>query len=252
MISGWRRLVQTVSAGAAASGIVLKVPVIVPGVSGGCAGVIGTGLTLYLLPTALAGLTSPGHLVFVAAVAWLLPAVLVGRAVCGWICPLGFLQDLLAGLGRRLGITVNPPPGDLRLRYTKYVVLLLTLVGAAALIRPWYAVCPMHYLASQLENPRLGYYATLRLGLVSLPVLASMIVPRFLCRYVCPVGVLLRIAHGWTALDRLASVRALKPGCLGCPRCTTCPMGLTPAEDFPSGSDCIRCGRCFECRRAGR
>ncbi|MHC1580908.1 4Fe-4S binding protein [Methanopyrus sp.] len=248
MLARWRRFSQILGWAALSLGVLARVPVVVPGVSGGCAGVIGTGLVLYLLPSALAGLTEPGYLAFAAAVAWLLPAATVGGAVCGWVCPMGSVQDALARVGRRLGVLVPAPPGQRGLRLVRYLLLLATLAGAAWLLRPWYAVCPMHYLTAALQGRGLGYRGLERLGLALVPVLASLVVPRFFCRYLCPVGVLLRVGHGWTSLDLLVDAR---PACRGCPVCLTCPMGLQPSRDFPSARDCIRCGRCLVCGRGG-
>ncbi|MEO2241159.1 MAG: 4Fe-4S binding protein [Euryarchaeota archaeon] len=248
MLARWRRILQALGWASLGLGVLARVPVIVPGVSGGCAGVIGTGLVLYLLPSALAGLTGVDYLAFVAAVAWLLPAVTVGGAVCGWVCPLGSAQDALVQVGRRLGALVPRPLGHRRLRLARYLLLIAALVGAVWLLRPWYAVCPMHYLAASLQGRGLGYRGLERLGLALVPVLASLVVPRFFCRYLCPVGVLLRVGHGWTLLDLLVGAR---PACRGCAVCLTCPMGLRPNRDFPSALDCIRCGRCLECGRGG-
>jgi polyferredoxin len=54
-------------------------------------------------------------------------AILVGPAFCGWICPLGTVEELIGKLGRKLFKkrynTFVPPRLDRYLRYLRYVVL---------------------------------------------------------------------------------------------------------------------------------
>ena len=82
--------------------------------------------------------TNTANLVILVAV--LASALLMGRAFCGWMCPLGAVQDWIARLGswltggrlkkRKKGlIPVDLPPVlDKPLRYLKYVVLALSLI----------------------------------------------------------------------------------------------------------------------------
>ncbi|WP_456481261.1 4Fe-4S binding protein [Methanopyrus sp.] len=243
---------QLISAGVATVGVAFGLKVVVPGIAAGCAGIIDTGSTLLALPAVAAGFVTLTQLAAIALVSWIVPAILVGGAVCGWICPLGLVQDALAGLGKGLGLTVHRPPGHEGLLYLKYVILIATSVlGPFAAYKLWYKVCPMHYLSYVLlGQQKIGFYSALKM-VVSLGVLlgASVFVPRFVCRYVCPVGILLRLTNGRSLLDSLLKgrVEAVRRGCESCRTCTVCPMALHPAESFPDDLDCMRCGRCLYC-----
>ncbi|MEW6188622.1 MAG: 4Fe-4S binding protein, partial [Actinomycetota bacterium] len=65
--------------------------------------------------------------------------VLVGRMTCGWLCPFGFLQDLLARIPvPKLGI----PDG---LTYFRFLVLIFLVILIPLWVgEPWFSkLCPM-------------------------------------------------------------------------------------------------------------
>ncbi|WP_457620054.1 4Fe-4S binding protein, partial [Methanopyrus sp.] len=197
------------------------------------------------------GLVTLTQLAVTALVGWIVPAVSVGGAVCGWICPLGLIQDALAGLGRRLGLTVHRPPGHVGLRYLRYAILAAALtLGPFAAYRLWYKVCPMHYLSYVLlGQQKVGFYSAFKMAVAFGILGVSVFVPRFVCRYVCPIGVLLRLTNGWSLLDSLLKGKreTVRKSCRNCKICKVCPKALHPAEAFPSDFDCMRCGRCLDC-----
>ncbi|WP_148689251.1 4Fe-4S binding protein [Methanopyrus sp. SNP6] len=242
---------QLISAGVAAVGVAFGLKVVVPGIAAGCAGIIDTGTVLLILPVVAAGLVALTQLTAIALVGWIVPAILVGGSICGWICPLGLVQDALEGLGSRLGLIVHRPPGHEVLLYLRYVILVATLVlGPFATYKLWYKVCPMHYLSYiLLGRQEIGLYSALKMSAAFGILGASVFVPRFVCRYICPVGVLLRLANGWSLLDPLLKDKTelVRKGCKGCKVCTVCPKALDPAEAFPNDFDCMRCGRCLNC-----
>ena len=75
---------------------------------------------------------------------------LMGRFVCGWLCPFGWVQDLLHKIP--LFQKKKNMPGHRFLRYGRYVVLVLfviilpmTVLGAAGMGDPWFCkyLCPL-------------------------------------------------------------------------------------------------------------
>lgn len=197
----------------------------------------------------------------VLAVALLLTAFLARGAFCGWICPLGFLQDLVAGASSTLQAHV---PGlrrgmralkrhaaplavlDRPLRLLKYVVLAWAVGGAAVYgvmvfrdVDPWNAL---------LDIGR----ASAGFGLVVLVVLlaASFFIERPWCRYACPLGA----ANGLVARFSPVRIERLDAACTACGLCTkACPMGIEIATATRITSvDCNACLECVEaCPRAG-
>jgi len=175
-------------------------------------------------------------------------ALLLGRAFCGWVCPLGALQDLLASLSRRLfgkrdPYPWNPPKWlDRALRWGKGVVLGWVIwASATALVPPLAPFCPYRTLFEFNAN------SLLSIGVIATFATASMLVERFWCRYLCPLGALLALTNRISPLrPRVNASR-----CVSCGRCQrACPAGIDPVTDGTGHPECIRCYACADaCRR---
>ena len=197
----------------------------------------------------------------VLAVALLLVAFFARGAFCGWICPLGFLQDLTAGFGRIVRKRVPPVRRAVRalqvratglarldrpLRLLKYAVLAWAVIGAASFgvmvfrdVDPWIALL-------DLGRESAGF------GLLVLVILlvASLFVDRPWCRYACPLGA----ANGLVARFSPVFLRREAAACVDCNACSrACPMGLPVATATKvTAADCIGCLECVEaCPRTG-
>ncbi len=188
----------------------------------------------------------------VLLVATLGVALVMGRAFCGQICPLGTLQELAGRLGRKLGITRSnmPQPLDTGARLLKYAVLAIATVGtwmAGVLIfrplDPWVAY---HHLTS----PELWTEFSLGAIVLAISIGGSLIYERFFCRYACPMGALLGLSSrfSWFKIRRTADA------CTDCGSCdTACPVGIdvAGAADVTT-PECIACGECVTaCPRPG-
>jgi len=197
----------------------------------------------------------------VLAVALLLVAFFARGAFCGWICPLGFLQDLTSGFGRIVKKRVPPVRRAVRalqirarglarldrpLRLLKYAVLAWAVLGAAYFglmvfrdVDPWIALL-------DLGRESAGF------GLLVLGILlvASFFVDRPWCRYACPLGA----ANGIVARLSPVFLRRDVAACVDCTACSrACPMGLPVATALKITSvDCTGCLECVEaCPREG-
>jgi polyferredoxin len=197
----------------------------------------------------------------VLAVAVLVLAFASRGAFCGWICPLGFLQDLVAGLSsavqrrvpaahrgmRSLRRTAAPLAIlDRPLRLLKYVVLAWAIWGAAAFgimvfreVDPWIAL-----LDIGRESAPLGMLV------LAVMLVGALFVDRPWCRYACPLGA----ANGLVARFSPVRLERSASACVDCNLCTrSCPMGIDVARATTVTSvDCIGCLECVEaCPRAG-
>jgi polyferredoxin len=211
--------------------------------------------------------THLSNLVILASV--LLLTVVARGAFCGWICPLGAIQEwLYAGsawvqkrippLGRSVralkaragvqsvrrfdqrGAPTLIERIDHWLRYGKYVVLAWAVLGAVAYgymvfrdYDPWAALLTI----TELE---------LTGGVVVLAVVlvASLFVERPWCRYACPLGAAIGLA------GKLSPLRIQRdgPACAGCALCNkACPVGI-PVDTRAAITDasCIMCMRCVD------
>jgi len=191
-------------------------------------------------------------LLYVAGVVMLVGAV-GGRFACGWICPFGLLQELIWRPRR-----ARPLPAGAR--FGKYGVLvvfvvLLPLVLAYPASPPFCKwICPAGTIEAGVPlvgHDKLTGGVSLPVGLLfawkmllALAILAaSLVISRFFCRAICPLGAL------WGLFNRV-SLFALRVDSQACTRCGfcrgVCPVDISVFEDANS-PECIRCLRCLEC-----
>lgn len=181
--------------------------------------------------------------------------VVLGRVVCGLLCPFGLVQDLLHKIPvpkLRVPRRVDHPA-----RLVKYFVLLVFVLllpafaGTEQGITPPYFcayLCPAGTLEGGIPllalNPALRDLAGALFGWKTLVLatvaVASMFLHRPFCRYLCPLGAFYSLFNRFSfyqmSLDRHK--------CVGCGSCEqVCPMAVEVTKDI-NGPECIRCGRC--------
>ena len=177
-------------------------------------------------------------------------ALVAGRAFCGWLCPLGAVQDFVAEWTRKLFgekrhirgkqsktilLLRLPVIVDRPLRYTKYLALAVILIASLYMaFPPLREFCPVRAV--------FGLKMTALLWLTLVVFLAgSILVERFWCKYFCPLGATLAI------FNKISPVRLVADfgQCNDCGRCDIeCSMGLA---DVPRNLDHPECVRCMEC-----
>ena len=162
--------------------------------------------------------------------------LLWGRVFCGFFCPFGALQDLLERIVPqhwRFRHHLSQGIHD-RALYVKYAVLLLVL--APALLGLQFS------LFGYFEPFGTVFYLSrsVLLWAIAVGILAAcIVVPRFYCRYVCPLGAALALGS-LLAPFRIRRVEA----CSVCKVCEQrCPTGAIrgPEIDF---KECVRCNVC--------
>lgn len=177
--------------------------------------------------------------------------VVLGRAVCGFLCPFGLLQELI-GL-------IPVPKFRLKkiFRYLKYIILVLfvlllpaLITGAGGMGKPWFCeyICPQGTLEGglllTLGNPALhstiGWVFWLKLGILIAVVILCLFCTRFFCKTLCPLGAL----YGLLNKISLYHLHLEKEKCVDCGKCAAaCKMDLDPSKEIRS-SECILCGKC--------
>jgi polyferredoxin len=186
------------------------------------------------------------------AVALLLLTLVLGRFFCGWICPLGTLQQLSSWLltprSRRESMEAN------RLRpWHAWKYLLLALLLPLALLGSVQTglLDPLSLLSRGLASgilPALPGGRAVPGGIVAATLLlavllASRWVPRFFCRALCPLGALLGV-FGRLSLVRIR--RAKASACVDCKLCTfACQGGDEPLGTHRPG-ECMVCLACLD------
>ena len=188
-----------------------------------------------------------GFLMFIGA--------LMGRFVCGWLCPFGLIQDLLYKIPFLRKI--NTFKGDKLLRKLKYVILLvfvillpMFLVDVLGQGLPYFCkfICPAGTLEGGIllvlfnESMRgaLGWLYAWKSVLLAVTILLSVVIYRPFCKYICLLGAVYSVFNP-IAVFRY---RIDKEKCTGCGACArVCKMQVDPAKNV-NHAECIRCGAC--------
>ncbi|KAF0207549.1 MAG: 4Fe-4S binding protein [Actinomycetota bacterium] len=180
----------------------------------------------------------------VLLLATLVVALVFRRSFCGQICPLGFLQELFGGIGRRVFGRRFALPGwlDRPARYLKYVVLAvliyLTWTTVSLVVRPYDPWVAYQHLTSAEVFTDFG----IGLAILGISLVGSLLYDRFFCKYLCPMGATLGL------ISRLSvfKVRRSEATCIDCKACdTACPVNLRVSETAVVNSpECINCNEC--------
>lgn len=188
--------------------------------------------------------------------------VMLGRAVCGLLCPFGLVQDLLHKIpSPKLSV---PKKIDRPARYVKYAVLLVLVVLLPAFAAPEAGIAPPYFckyvcpagtlgggIPLLLTNPSLrqaaGLLFTWKALALALILAASVVIHRPFCKYLCPLGAFYAVFNRFS----LYQMHFDREKCVGCGKCEkACPMNVEVTRNINS-PECIRCGMCQSACPAG-
>jgi len=168
----------------------------------------------------------------------------IGRMACGWICPFGFLQDLLFKIRTR---KLSLPHWA---KYGKYAALAILVFIIPFLTKePWFCkLCPAGgfegtipmLILDGLLWELVGPLFALKMIVLALFLAAMVFVKRPFCRAACPLGAI------FSFFNRVSIFRlSVNPDkCIKCDKCyDVCPMDIKVYEN-PNDADCIRCLDC--------
>lgn len=176
-------------------------------------------------------------------------SVLLKKAFCGWLCPIGTLSESLWMAGQKLfGRNLQPPRWlDYPLRSLKY--LLLLFFGWAVLhmdvpTLQQFIYSPYNKVADIKMYLFFANITSFALWAILILAGLSVVVKNFWCRYLCPYGALLGFLS-W--LSPLKITRS-KNTCIDCELCTkACPANIKVHNvDRVWSDECMSCMRCVE------
>ncbi len=187
--------------------------------------------------------------------------IVLGRFFCGWVCPFGSLHHLAGFLANRKKTAAQKVQLNKyrNAQCIKYLVLIFFLSAAAfpsltatlqiGLLDPISLITRSFNLvlapiADRAANISSRFYegAWLIFTIFLAAVLLNLVVPRFYCRFICPLGALFAV------LGRFAIWRIGKnqPDCTNCKLCEqACEGGCEPSGNIKTGE----CVLCFNCRQ---
>jgi NAD-dependent dihydropyrimidine dehydrogenase PreA subunit len=216
------------------------------------------------------GMVLPLLMSFVAFFAFFF---VLGKAFCGWVCPLGTLQELIGRVGRRFGIGLRRfEANDLgavrRVRPVKWL-LLLGLVFVLPLVtglgvtphtlgNPYCDICPSRVATTLLTGNteqlalRMNDSVGFTLGaiadlLIGFTIVGALAIRQPFCR-ICP---LLAFNAAFQRLSPMRLVKKMHDNCGKCGICTeACPLDIPEIAQEEGrkaySEDCTLCGRCAE------
>lgn len=206
----------------------------------------------------------------------MLTAAIVGRGFCGWVCPFGFLQDILYRIPTpkyKPSYNTNKELAQMKYIFLGFALLLSTWVGiakwmgnASGLIRalgvfsraPWAVLDPATTLEAfipwmfknnvfaEIEDITdifsWNMFFWIRMGFLVFVLILSIVIQRGYCRYICPMGALMALFSKYSLITmkinpvRYENIKECE---------NLCPMGVR----FPKGGsirspECINCGVC--------
>ena len=177
--------------------------------------------------------------------------VLLGRFICGFLCPFGWFQELLHKIPTKKLSTKKLKP----LTYLKYAVLLVMVVLLPAFLvndvgmgDPYFCkyLCPQGVLEGAIPlslansgiRAALGKLFTWKLGILLAVVVLSVVFYRPFCKWLCPLG-------AFYALFNRVSLFQMKVDenkCISCGKCArACKMDVDVTKT-PNHTECIRAG----------
>lgn len=195
----------------------------------------------------------------------LLFGLVLGKSICGWLCPFGFISDIIDRVSLKLW---KLPRGLANLRYWVLAIVVLAPLGFA-----WTGITGHNFFCSTLcasgkvygiwpywlttaapsvfplsrwlsgagvvEGELLFHVALTLVMLVAMVMVSG----RIFCRVLCPLGGFWGLFNGIS----LVGIDHRRASCTGCGACErVCPMGVSRNfADFVDRSSCMSCGRCI-------
>lgn len=183
----------------------------------------------------------------------ILLGVLLGRFICGFLCPFGWFQELLHKIPTKKISTKKLKP----LTYIKYAVLLFMVILMPMLITndvgmgdPFFCkyICPQGVLEGAIPlaavnsgiRAALGALFSWKLGILITVIVLSVFFYRPFCKWLCPLGAFYALLNKVS----LFGMRVDKHKCVSCGKCAkACKMDVDVTK-APNHTECIRCGMC--------
>jgi Polyferredoxin len=174
-------------------------------------------------------------------------SMLMKKAFCSWLCPVGTMSEYLWKFGRRIFRRNLEVPRwlDISLRSLKYLLLAFFLF--IVLTMPvdgliGFLMSPFGIIADVKMLNFFRYIGTIGLAVIMVLVTLSIVIQNFWCRYLCPYGALMGIVSALSPVK----IRRDEAACIDCAKCSkACPSHL-PVDKLVQIRS-VECTACMEC-----
>ena len=190
----------------------------------------------------------------------ILMGVLLGRFICGFLCPFGWFQELVHKIPVKKASTKKLKP----LTCLKYAILLVMvlllpalLINDAGIGDPFFCkyICPQGVLEGAIPlsivnsgiRGALGILFAWKLTILLAIIILSTIFYRPFCKWICPLGAFYALFNAVS----MFRMKVDKNKCVSCGKCArACKMEVDVTKT-PNHTECIRCGMCVKACHTG-
>ncbi len=175
----------------------------------------------------------------------LLMGVLLARFICGFLCPFGFIQEILYKIPTK---KIGKNRITAVLSYLKYILLVLTVVIATVLLgAPWFCkyICPAGTLEAGIPlvivnsqiRAMVGALFSWKVFILVFILVSTVFCFRSFCRFLCPLG-------AFYALFNRVAVFRMEVDSEKCDSCGICKSFCKLDIQKVGDRECVQCGDC--------
>lgn len=174
-----------------------------------------------------------------------------GRAVCGFFCPFGLIQELFYNIKTP---KIKKNNISAKLTNIKYFIFVLFVIFIPFMLNiPSFCkfFCPVgvleagipHVLMNKLIRNIIGFLFLWKVSILVLILIFSIFIFRPFCRFFCPLGAIYGLFNNLSVFK----ISIDKSKCINCNACiNNCKMDVKKIND----KECIHCGECIKkCKR---
>ena len=172
--------------------------------------------------------------------------IVLGRIICGFLCPFGFIQDLLYKIKTK---KIKKNKITKKLTYLKYIILVIfVIIMPLVFFVPGFCkyICPqgiliggypLVFLNEEIKN-MVGPLFNLKTIILILVIIISIFIYRVFCRFLCPLGAIYSLFNKHSLFGMSVNNRK----CIECNKCVNiCKMDIEKVGD----RECIACTECI-------
>ncbi len=208
---------------------------------------ISSMMSLYLfVKTGVISNAHPaGMFIFLAIV---LVSLVFGKAFCSWLCPIGFISEMIGNFGEKLlgRKPVLPVWLDYPLRSLKYILLGFLFYAVFVMMNLAAVKMFLNSPYNQVADLKMYFFfadiSTFALIIISILFILSIFIRNFWCRFLCPYGALL----GLVSFLSPHKIKRNTVSCIDCGLCAkACPSAIKVDKVKTVISD--ECSTCMSC-----